>query len=64
VEGKKLPLPDRELLILDELLEQSLEKIHPPLTAIQKQLYRRSLHWFLQRTCLSPVEATPWNRRR
>jgi len=64
VEGKKLPLPDRELLILDELLDQSLEKIHPPLTAVQKQLYRRSLHWFLQRTALSPVEAAPGNRRR
>ena len=49
VEGKKLPLNNRDILPLRELLDQTLENVQPLLTPVQKHLITRMILWFLLR---------------
>ena len=49
VEGKKLPLNSRDIVPLQELLQQTLENVQPALSPLQKTLITRSILWFLLR---------------
>ena len=54
VEGKKLPLSDRDLAPLKDLMETAINQFHPPMTTVQKELARRSVLWFLKRRLEEP----------
>lgn len=49
VEGKKLPLSDRDLAPLEDLIKSIIDQVQPPMTTIQKALVHRGILWFLQR---------------